>query len=118
MEEVLLQNEDLLFSAAGVRCVIGKVRSARFDRCKVQQLKPEKVLAMCHSVTNLLCEPPKSFQAICHAAGESRVEKKGGVWGTPSHFPYKLRRFIRELGRVVRSRLLQMRAEASTRRRR
>ena len=66
----------------------------------------------------LLCESPKSFQAICQAAGESRVEKKGGVWGTPSHFPYKLRRFIRELGRVVRSRLLQMRAEASTRRRR
>ena len=49
VEEVLLQNEDLLFSAAGVRCVIGKVRSARFDRCKVQQLQPEKMLAMCHS---------------------------------------------------------------------
>ena len=51
VEEVLLQNEDLLSSAAGVRCVIGKVRSARFDRCKVQQLQPEKMLAsaMCHS---------------------------------------------------------------------
>ena len=49
VEEVLLQNEDLLFSAAGVRCVIGKVRSALFDRCKVQQLQPEKMLAMCHS---------------------------------------------------------------------
>ena len=53
MEEVLLQNEDLLFSAAGVRCVIGKVRSARFDRCKVQQLQPEKMLAMCHSGTDV-----------------------------------------------------------------
>ena len=49
MEELLLQNEDLLFAAAGVRCVIGKVRSARFDRCKVQQLQPKKMLAMCHS---------------------------------------------------------------------
>ena len=53
VEEVLLQNEDLLFSAAGVRCVIGKVRSARFDRCKVQQLQPEKMLATSHSGANV-----------------------------------------------------------------
>ena len=31
VEEVLLQNEDLLFSAAGVRCVIGMERSAGFE---------------------------------------------------------------------------------------
>jgi hypothetical protein len=38
----------------------------------------------------LLCHAPKSFQAICQADFESRPEKKGGVWCTPSHFTYKL----------------------------
>ena len=37
-----LQNEDLLFSTAGVRCVIGKVRSSRFDRCTVELLETTK----------------------------------------------------------------------------
>ena len=60
VEEVLLQNEDLLFAAAGVRCVIGKVRSARFDRCKVQQLQPEKMLAMCHSGADVQYEQVRS----------------------------------------------------------
>ena len=37
-----------------------------------------------------MCESPKSFQAICQAEFQSRAEKKGGVWGIPSHFTYKL----------------------------
>ena len=42
-KDVPLQNEDLLFSTAGVRCVIGKVRSVRFDRCTVELLETTKI---------------------------------------------------------------------------
>ena len=69
VEEVLLQNEDLLFSAAGVRCVIGKVRSARFDRCKVQQLQPEKMLAMCHFILAQMPPVRVSIRPFLRARG-------------------------------------------------
>ena len=72
MEEVLLQNEDLLSSAAGVRCVIGKVRSARLDRCKVQQLQPEKcwpcvTLDQMYSINDSIIQDPAMWETVCAA---------------------------------------------------